>query len=85
MEAWRERLITPMPDEPQGLPLRKDIIIRLTGSGARALTAHSKKMGLKREQWLREAITEKMQREGAPEVPPMSPYTSDKMLRAVEW
>jgi hypothetical protein len=61
-----------------------DVLLPLTGEGARLVSEHARSQGLSRRVWVRRAIREQLLREGVVEVPDLSPYTSDRLLRAVD-
>jgi len=79
--TWRDRF--PLGDV-ESVPFSRDVLLRLTGVGVRAISDHARRMGMTRTAWIRHAIREQMLAEGAAYVPDLAPHTGGSMREMVE-
>ncbi len=82
MPGWRDRF--PGPDDAGAVPHAHQVLLRLTGAGARAVAEHARRRGMSRSAWIRRAIREQMLAEGAAHVPDLSPHTGRALEVRVE-
>ncbi len=76
--TWRDAL-----GEVPAVPFRKDVLLRLTGTGARLVSQHAKQRGVSREEWIRGAIRMRLEAEGAAHIPELAPYRGERLVRQV--
>ena len=82
--SWRDRFAPAGEDEPVKVPLRRDVLVPLSGSGAKVLSEHARRRGLSRVEWIRRALAAQLEAEGAGWVPELTPYTGSRLVKQVD-